>query len=228
MSVDRPSTPIDTAIAASFLASLSPPARDKLIDSGRVMRLPPGHLLVDGYRDFGGVVVSGLLRVFAEEDATGPSITYRNAATGEAVGLGALLGVRGETWVQTVTASTVLSLDLVVVADLRSRDPVLALALAHEAIRRLQDISRELKVWVRGSVRQRTIRRLLDLAAEEASEEPISIAISHERLAESIGSRREVVTRALGQLEKRGLVRLGHGRIYILDLLGLRSAIEQP
>ena len=224
--LDPQAATLDAAVGASFLAQLAPQVRAEFIRSARLQHLPPGHLLVDGYRDFGGVVISGLLRVFAGEDAHGKSVTYRNVAVGNAVGLGALLGLRDEIWVQTVTASSVLSLDLRVVARLRSEEPSVAIALAHEAMRRLQDTSRELRIWFGGSVRQRVLRRLLDLAAESAGDEASSVRISHEQLAESIGSRREVVTRVLGQLEDRGLVRLGRGGIVILDAVALRSGIE--
>lgn len=219
---------VEAAIDASFLAHLPAHDRAELVHGARLLTLPAGYVLVDGYRDFGGVVVSGVLRVFAGEDATGRSVTYRNVAVGDTVGLGALLGVRDQLWVQTITESCVLSLDLWAVARLRSREPAVALALAQETMRRLQDTSRELRIWIRGSVRQRTIRCLLDLAAERSPRTgPMSIRVSHEQLAASIGSSREAVTRALGELAHLGLVRLGHSCVSITDLSGLGAEIEQ-
>jgi CRP-like cAMP-binding protein len=125
-----------------------------------------------------------------------------------------------------VTSSEVLSLDLAVLGQIRSRDPSVALALAREVMRRSDDTARELRVQVRGSVRDRTVRHLLDLAATVSGGDPSMIEVSHERLAEAIGSRREVVSRALSLLERQGLIQLERGRVSILDPSGLKSALE--
>lgn len=222
------SSAVDAVIESSFLAHLSGDLQRDLVSTGRLLHLPRGHLLVDGYRDFGGIVTSGVLRAYAEVDRTGRSVTYRNVERGDAVGLAALLGLHDEIWVQTVTEATVFSLDLGVVARLRQSNAAFALALAEEVMRRLQDTSRELQLWVRGTVRQRTVRRLLDLVAESSpNADPNWVAITHEELAESISSRREVVTRVLRELEERDLVRRGRGGVSILDVPGLRTELER-
>lgn len=137
------------------MGSLSEQTQALLLVRARLLILPPGHLLIDGRGNFAGIVVSGLLRV-CSDDGDGRSVTYRNVARSEAVGIGALLDQSDDIWVQTVTHSTVLSIDLRVVADLRACDPAFNLALARETLQRLRDTSHELLIRVHGSVRQQS------------------------------------------------------------------------
>ncbi len=227
MIVDRVATAdLTEALDSSFLAAVDPGVRSRLVADGRVLTIPAAYMLVDGYREFGGIVMSGLLRVFAQASDGRPSITYRNAARGDAVGLGALLGVQDEIWVETITPATVLSLRLASVRFYCGTDASLALALAGEAMRRLQSTTRELRLWARGTVRDRTIRCLLDMAQGADGGVPTCVRVSHEQLAERVGSTREVVTRALGHLERIGLVRLGRGQVKIPDIVLLSREIH--
>ncbi len=63
------------------------------------------------------------------------------------------------------------------------------------------------------SVPQRLASLLLRLHEEFGPD----LHFTHERLASRIGSARETTTQALNQLQIRGLVRLGRGRLTILD-----------
>ena len=52
------------------------------------------------------------------------------------------------------------------------------------------------------------------------------ILATHQAIATEIGSSREVVSRHLKQLERDGLIRLGRGRIDVLDATALRAIAE--
>ena len=65
------------------------------------------------------------------------------------------------------------------------------------------------------SVDQRLARFLLQQAKNNR------LQITHQDIAINIGSAREVVSRRLKELEKRGLVRLSRGKIELLDANGL-------
>ena len=68
------------------------------------------------------------------------------------------------------------------------------------------------------TVRQRVARHLLDLASDEQRGGTRLIArVSQQAMADAIGSVREVVVRAIGELRKEGLVATGSGGIEILD-----------
>ncbi len=71
-----------------------------------------------------------------------------------------------------------------------------------------------------------TARQLLDLAAEVGDEIPAVIRISHEALADAIGSRREVVSRALGTLATAGAIGLGRRSITVRDAGALRNFVS--
>jgi CRP/FNR family transcriptional regulator len=50
--------------------------------------------------------------------------------------------------------------------------------------------------------------------------------MTHQQLADSVGSVREIVTRVLGSFADQGLVKLGRGSITVLDAAGLRKVAE--
>lgn len=217
----RASKELSDAVAKSFLNDLSERCRAQLITQARVIQRPPGHILIGGHENFSGIVVSGLLRVYTQEG--GEALTWRNTARGEAVGLGTLLGEEADVWVQVVSMSTILAFDLASVAELRRHDLAFNQAVGREAFRRLRDQSHEFALRIHGSVIQRTARHLLDLAAEAGAGDPVTVNVTHERVADSIGSRREVITRAFGQLQKAGVVSLRRGRIVIREPLKLHD-----
>lgn len=61
--------------------------------------------------------------------------------------------------------------------------------------------------------------RLAAWLAARAPESPL--AITHQELAVEFGTAREVVSRLLKEFERSGLLRLGRGRIQVLDVPGL-------
>jgi CRP/FNR family transcriptional regulator, cyclic AMP receptor protein len=210
------------AIGGSFLSELADDVRSAMLERSRMVRIPRGQILDPTYTPFAGVVVTGLMRVVST-DRDRP-LTYRNVLPGQAVGLARLIGMEDEVYIQAITPSEIIELDLRQVAELRQQHAAVSLALAREVLRRLRDTSLEIEVWARGSVRQRVARQLLDLAAEDSRSE---VRVSHEALAETIGSRREVVTRALAALASSGAISLGRGSICIADPMALRRELPR-
>ncbi len=69
--------------------------------------------------------------------------------------------------------------------------------------------------------------RLADQLLRQMSPEHI-VAATHQALAAEIGTSREVVSRHLKELEHRGMIRLGRGRINVVDVAALRGiAVQQ-
>lgn len=65
-------------------------------------------------------------------------------------------------------------------------------------------------------------KRLAGFLLEESRlEDSLSLKITHEKIANHMGTAREVVTRMLRYFQKEGLVRLTRGTVEILDLKGL-------
>ena len=70
-------------------------------------------------------------------------------------------------------------------------------------------------------------QRLADfLLRESALEETTALSITHERIANHLGSAREVVTRMLRYFQENGLVRLSRGCVELRDPRGLRALCE--
>ena len=119
--------------------------------------------------------------------------------------------------VQAVTDCAVMQLDHEQVLRLARTYPALALAIASEVTAVLLDTQREIVFREQGSVRQRIARQLLTFAGEFDPEEPLVVPMSHEDLAESVGSAREVVTRHLDRFQAEGIVALDRAQITLVD-----------
>jgi CRP/FNR family transcriptional regulator, anaerobic regulatory protein len=65
---------------------------------------------------------------------------------------------------------------------------------------------------------QRLAARLLDKGAK--------VQVTHQQLADELGSVREIVSRILGQFVDEGLIRSGRQEIEVLDPEGLRARIS--
>ena len=64
------------------------------------------------------------------------------------------------------------------------------------------------------------------LLEESALEDTLSLKIIHEKIANHMGSAREVVTRMLRYFQNEGLVRLTRGTVELTDMKGLASLSE--
>jgi len=67
---------------------------------------------------------------------------------------------------------------------------------------------------------QRVDRRLADYLLnqfKQCEQPPANIQITHEQIAQELGSAREVITRILKTFEREGAVKLGRGQIYLRD-----------
>lgn len=69
--------------------------------------------------------------------------------------------------------------------------------------------------------RQRLASRLLTLAAPKGRRAPVPLAIGQQALGELIGVTRKTANGLLAAFEREGLVKLGYGRLDLLDLEGL-------
>jgi CRP/FNR family transcriptional regulator, cyclic AMP receptor protein len=95
---------------------------------------------------------------------------------------------------------------------------------------RRRRIERRLKSLLFRSSRDRLVQLLVELAEEygdKASEGiEIRLRLSHQDLANIIGSTRETVTNTLGQLQEEGLVLLGRQRVTVRSLERLLAAAD--
>ena len=76
-----------------------------------------------------------------------------------------------------------------------------------------------------GSVRQRLAQMLLDMDAQLGAT-PFPLEQTHQELALSLGSVREVVSRNLGRFQAQGLIRIENRRVWIEDRVGLQGEAD--
>ncbi|HEX6230633.1 MAG TPA: Crp/Fnr family transcriptional regulator [Actinomycetota bacterium] len=208
-----------------FLAALPEDAADRLLAGAIRITVPAGALV---YREEEAprviVVIDGLLRVFLRS-TDGRELTVRYARDGDVAGLKLVLGGPGPTSVQAVTTATVAALPVNTLRSMLGSDPRVARACAEELTRQLCQTLDDLSQQAFLTVRQRLVRHLLDLAVPEGR--TLVVHASQRRLADAIGSVREVVTRTLRGLRRQGLVRTAREGIVLLDPIALSEELGE-
>ena len=223
---------LSAAIASSFLGSLPQPLIDVIRHTATLHHVAAGEVVVDEAEpDCVGIVVSGLARVYLDPP-DGPELTVRYVRPGGSVGVAALAGTQHPVSVRAITACRILQLDLDTVRGLIAREPETGEAIARELAARLFDTYAELATQVRGTVRQRLAGHLLEVIDESVggvvAEQGLTVSRTHEELAETIGSAREVVSKALAAFAHEGIVELGRRRIRLLDPVQLHLVAHGP
>ncbi|MDD2857184.1 MAG: Crp/Fnr family transcriptional regulator [Candidatus Nanopelagicales bacterium] len=93
-------------------------------------------------------------------------------------------------------------------------DPRVAARVAEVLGARVLELERRLGDTVLMSVPARIASALATLARDNGGE----VRLTHEQLADLVGTTRETTTKVLGDLRQRGLVRLRRGRIQVVDV----------
>lgn len=215
--------PIIDRIAAAypFLAALPPALASRLEAEAVVRRLPANERLFgerDACRGF-PLVLAGSIRV-AKSDARGRRLKLYDVGPGDSCILtsSCLLSERSYP-AEGVTASEV---------ELALLPAPLFVALVDEfePMRRhvfalFADRLVEMMALVESVAFQRLDQRL---AARLLGHGPV-LRLTHQQLADELGSAREIVSRVLGQFADEGLIRSGRQEIEILDAPRLRERV---
>lgn len=202
------------AIDASHLRSLPPEVIAELTADASRLRAPAGSVL-HRHGDSSPhveVVVSGLVRVYVT------TMTVRYCRPGALIGVVSLFASPFSlpATIQAVTDTDLLALRASLVRQAAERDPRVARALLAELSARVLSFIAEIPSAFQ-PVRQRVARHLLDLASESQQGAELRAAIGQQELADSVGTVREVVVRALRELRAESVLRTGREGIVILD-----------
>lgn len=213
-------------LAAGFLANLPAAQAERLLAESIELDVPAGAIVYregDPPRCF--VVLSGLLRSFMSS-RDGRQVTFRYGKRGDVMGLASVVGDPLPVTIQAMTASAVVAVRVDALRRMLAVDPAVARACSAELTRQLNQALDGVAESSFHSVRQRLARVLLDLASE--SEGPhLAAQISHQELADSIATSREVVTRTLHEMRADGLVETGHDRLVVLlDVPAILHEVE--
>jgi CRP/FNR family transcriptional regulator, cyclic AMP receptor protein len=126
---------------------------------------------------------------------------------------------------QALVDAELLMMSPTLVRRMAERDVRVARAFLDELSERARSFVYEIPGSAFTTMRQRVARHLLDLASESGqqhssdpeSAQELTVLVSQQQLADSVGTVREVVVRVLRELRRDGLVRTERDGIVIID-----------
>lgn len=153
-------------------------------------------------------------------------------------GPGHILGVRALTSEDECArhfAEAITELEIVTIArkdyfNAVTKNPEYILELLHVFIDRLNYTERKIEGFIITDVTSRIAYFLLDIAKRfckgKTKNFELPLSLTHQRIAEFVGSFRETVTLSLNKLEKDGVLKDSRGKIIILDLNKLSKSAK--
>jgi CRP/FNR family transcriptional regulator len=132
------------------------------------------------------------------------------------IGLGARLGGLTTSSAQALTDTAAAIIPLDRVRRLALEHPALSWAFAEDMARWTSNVVRTAAEASRLPMTARVARHLLEIA--DPTPRGTAAAVTHQQVADAVGSAREVVTRALGALRRAGVVETSPGRVVITDM----------
>lgn len=212
---------------SDFAALLTPSARERLFKAAMRIDFPAGTTFYrpgDGPRVL--VVERGLVRLYYQ-DLDGRQATVLFAHERSLVGAVNVLGQIPQLFAQAVVETSVAVLDPRVFDQLISEDLATSLALGTYIAWRLRKAFELVALRTLGTIRERLAYDLLDRACRvQLDTGQLEVEASHAELAESIGSTREVASRALAVLRSEGLIATRRGAVRIVDANGLGNIVR--
>lgn len=173
------------------------------------------------------IVKAGRIRIFRVTD-DGKALTTAILTPGMVFGEMPLVGQRMHgSYAEALDASTLCAMNTQEVRAMLLGDPRIAARIAATLGERVAELEQRLSDSVFKTVPQRLASTLLLLASSH-SKRPVTgaiqLSITHEQLATVAGTSRETVTKVLGELADAGSIKLGRGKIVLLDLGALTAA----
>ncbi|HEX2767575.1 MAG TPA: Crp/Fnr family transcriptional regulator [Candidatus Limnocylindria bacterium] len=205
------------ASSAPFLGLIPADLREALVAGARVERHRAGACLFDTQRPYAGVVQQGAVRVLSYGAAATHASAEQIVVSGDLLGVSTALGAAGSEVAIAVTDTQVLRFGSLFAEMLARPDPALLRAIAqHVHSKYRSQAMARVPASRRTAMRQSIAHAVLTLADDGAASST-TVRATHELIAEMVGSSREVVTRHLGVLARRGLVRQVGPGVLLID-----------
>jgi CRP/FNR family transcriptional regulator len=217
------------ASKVGFFCRFSPSVLRSLDAVSRHTIMPPGAVLfVEGQTPRGiYVICSGTVKL-STSSKEGKVLILKQAHAGEVLGLSA--AISGSNYEMTAETACPSQLNFVSRQDLMTMLQNHSEAGVHAALslsREFQGAYRDIHDLVLARSSSGKLARLLLSCAppvfERANELPLRPLMTHEEMAQRIGSSRETVTRLLSDLKKKRLIRLDGVSLVIRDRTGLEA-----
>ncbi len=212
-----PASEIPPSNAVDFLSLLSATNRRRILQGSMRVVHPAGTIAA---RPSGPamsyVIESGLARAFwslPDGRQTTIAIVRPHELVGSTTAVGWVPGI----FMQLITESTLLTLDTLEFRKLASTEVEVASAISKHLATRIRDAYRLIAVRSLGNIRERVAYDLLDRAAQsQLVVGRLEVIATQADLADSIGSSREVMSRALRDMRAEGIVETAPGLIRVL------------
>jgi CRP/FNR family transcriptional regulator len=213
-----------------LLSGLEPAELERIAQVAIPRSYPKGdRIFHEGDRsDACYVIRSGEVRV-TREHSDGRAIALATLGPGELVGELAMLdgGVRSAS-VETLTDVDLLAVSAADMKGLLERNAHITAKLVVALTKRLRETNERISRQSFQTVPSRVAGVLSQLVSDENAEQSrdgVTIRMNQADLAQLAGTSRESVSRFLAVLERAGVVRVGRGRVTVLEPPRLRSYI---
>jgi CRP/FNR family cyclic AMP-dependent transcriptional regulator len=174
------------------------------------------------------IIREGSFRV-TREHPDGRAITLANLGPGDIFGELAMLdGEVRSASVEALSDGDLLALPAADVRGLLARHPEITVKLVAALVRRLRQANERISRQSFQTVPSRVAGVLSQLVAEEApwrGGQGVTIRMNQADLAQLAGTSRESVSRFLAELDRAGVVKVGRGRVTIVEPPKLRNYI---
>jgi CRP/FNR family transcriptional regulator, cyclic AMP receptor protein len=213
----------------SFFCHFSPAVLRALDGASYHSVMPPSAVLfVEGQSPRGVYILcSGKVKL-STTSKEGKVLILKQAGAGEVLGLSAVIsGTNYEMTAETATPCQVNFVNRQQLMALLQRQSEVGVHAAQSLSREFQGAYRDIHDLVLARSSSGKLARLLLSCAPAGSaatqEQRLRSAMTHEEMAQRIGSSRETVTRLLSTLKKRRLIRLEGATLVIRDRNGLEA-----
>lgn len=233
-STPSPTTPVFCLSEVEIFQDLTPQEMADMSARAPMRTAPAGTLLWSPHEPHPVlfIVKAGSVRIY-RLSPEGRRLTLGVLGPGALFGEMELIGQRmGEGFAEAVEPCVLCIMSEVDVRSMLLADPRIATRMITGLGRRLAEVEQRLADTVLKTVPQRVAAVLCRLAAAAPPEGGLlpprgpHIRLTHEQLAELVGTTRETATKLLGEFRAAGLVRLRRGGIAVLDVEGLRAVAE--
>lgn len=209
---------VQEALDKSLLGSLSRKKQHELLLGSRLLPVEEREYFAIGEM-CPWLLVDGLAHacLLAKD---GRQVTIRTATVGDMLGIAFIAGGSLPVIGQALRDSWVLLFDSQTLKDRSRRDSEVCWLFLGELSKALSHGIDEVATNAFGTVRERLLRRLVELVPGHSAGN-VTVRVTQQELADSIGSAREVVGRTLREIEKSGFIQVqrSHIRIDSVDIL---------
>jgi CRP/FNR family transcriptional regulator len=218
---------LDPALLSSYFPfwnQLTSTQQDLLVKNTRQLHFPAGKILHNGSSDCIGLllVISGELRAYTISDEGKELTLYRLFEHDMCLFSAACIlnSVSFEITVSTVEESSILHVPADLYKQLMRENAAVANYTNELMASRFSDV-----MWLMDQIMNKKLgaRVAAFLIEESTLHHSVTLHMTHEQIANHLGSAREVITRMLKYFQREGLLQLSRGVIHIKNLSSLEE-----